>query len=127
MPVDLVDAAYAAAAIAHIGRDPRAQGRTFHLTHPNPRPLADLANGAEVGWPVLPFSQWQERIAELAPTLRDGSLAAIAGLIAGHREDEVTPATVDCSNSDAMLEGSGIRCASVADLLSRAFGAAAFC
>jgi thioester reductase-like protein len=122
MPVDLVDAAFAAAAIAHIGRDPRAQGRTFHLTHPDPRPLADLASRAEVAWPVLPFAQWQERIAELAPTLQDDSLAAIAGLIAGHREDEVTPATVDCRNSNAMLEGSGIHCVSVADLLSQAFG-----
>jgi thioester reductase-like protein len=121
MPVDLVDAGYAAAAIARIGLASAALGKTFHLTHPRPRRLRDLAAALDTPLPLRPFTEWQASVAAQAATLPDGRLAAVAALIAQHDEADITPADVDCSQTEALLAGSGIACPEVEALLARSF------
>lgn len=119
LPVDLVDAGYAAAALARIGGDPRAIGKTFHLTHPRPVRLRQLIATTGAKLPLLPFAEWQARVAAQSGVLEDGRLAALAALVAQHKEADLTPALVDCSNTEAFLRGSAVRSRAIAELLGR--------
>jgi thioester reductase-like protein len=113
MPVDLVDADYAAAAIAHLALQRQALGRTFHLTHPEPRPLSAVHRSLGADLPVRPWAEWRAQVTAAMRDLGDPRLAALAALVVRHDEAAITPATFDTRNTKAMLHAIGIRCAAV--------------
>jgi len=120
VPLDLVTAEYAAAALCHIARQPSAAGGTFHLTHPEPLSLqAWLASGGTPlsQLPRLDYETWRQRLIEVLPSLHAPGLAPLAALIASTAEAQITPATIDCANTQAHLSATQIRCEPVAEIL----------
>jgi thioester reductase-like protein len=121
IPVDLVDADYVAGAIARLAADPRAAGGTYHLTHPEPLPLADCVDRlAAAGFriPLVDFDEWRERLGSALPRLGDSRIAAIGAFIAAHDADSITPARIDCREAIRLLEGTGPRCPGVMEILA---------
>ena len=118
IPLDLVGADYVAGAIVRIAADLRAQGGTFHLTHPEPVKLADFVRQSRLPVPLQDFGAWRERIERVLPTLDDPRVVALGALIASQDEASITPAEIDCRETLRLLEGSGLRCAPVREILA---------
>ena len=119
MPVDLVTADHVADAIVHLAKHAGAATGTFHLVHPQPPGLLDLLPRIRADLPLLPFGDWQKRLALLIPTLQDQALCTMAALIAGHDEASITPARIDCTQAQAALSGSGIECPPVDQIIGQ--------
>jgi len=125
MPVDLVTADHVADAIVHLAKHAgtttttTTTTRTFHLVHPQPVSLLDLLARIQRDMPLLPFGEWQERLALLVPTLQDESLRAMAALITAHDQGSITPAHIDCAQAQAALAESGIECTPVDQIIAR--------
>ena len=118
-PVDIVTADYVAAAMVHIARDRRAQGATFHLTHPEPVQFSELVKLVGISMPRLPFAHWRARLEAALPTIEDPRVAALGAMIAAQKEADITPARIDCSGTILLLRGADICCLPVAAILSR--------
>lgn len=122
LPLDLVTAEYAAAAISHIARDAASQGRTFHLTHPRPMALPTWLSQASNPLSTLPrlsFDVWRERLRDKLLAM-EPHLATLAALLADRPEAEITPAEVDCANTLEMLGRAAADCEPVAEILESA-------
>ncbi len=100
---------YVARAAAAIGRDPRAVGKTFHLT--DPRPLTTLqafellarATGRRSPRGALPVNVTKA-------LLNTPGLERFSHNPRAFFEQLTTPVRFDAHNADALLAGSGVRC-----------------
>ena len=106
VPIDFViDAAY------HLSRDSRAVGQTFHLTDPNPfsaRSVYQLcAERAERKPPRGTIPTGLARAVLRAPGLKQLARAPLAFLESFNHQT-----TYNCRNTQALLEGTRIRCPS---------------
>lgn len=109
VPMNLVPIDYVVAAADHIGRNPDAVGRTFHLTDPRPltvRRVFELV--AQSGGRRLPGGFIPSGVARAllgAPGLRWMSKGPRAFL-----DTITTPVRYDTRNTDAVLDGSSVHC-----------------
>ncbi len=109
VPLNLVPIDFVTKAALHIGRDPRAPGRTFHLVDPEAMPsrkvveLVAHAGGRRVASGFLPANLTRA-------LLRAPGLERIAKSPRSFLEAMVLPVTYDHANADEILADTGIRC-----------------
>ncbi|MBK7826994.1 thioester reductase domain-containing protein [Nannocystis sp.] len=104
-PVDVV-----AAAIATICARPELLGKTYHLTHPRPIELAEVAPiAAEFGLhlELLPYTIWRDRL--LTRAAGPGSaLAPLLSMFPAHEPARIDDRRLRHSNTEAALAGTDI-------------------
>lgn len=104
-PVDVV-----AAAIATICARPELLGKTYHLTHPRPIDLAEVAPIAaefDLHLELLPYASWRDRL--LARAAGPGSaLAPLLSMFPAHEPARIDDRRLRHSNTDAALAGTDI-------------------
>ncbi len=105
-PVD-----YVARALLHIALAPTSLGGIYHLTNPQPTPWSEIyAAMARIGHPVrpLPYMEWMDTVAA-----DEGSLALrpfLAYFRARRQMWQLRQPRMDCTQTLAVLDGSGIVC-----------------
>ena len=108
-PLHLVPVDWATRAAHHIGRDPRALGKTFHLVDPDPLTakqvfeLVARAGGKRSPRGFIPVNLTRALLA--TPGLERFAKSPRAFL-----DQLVTPVRYDARNADEILAGSGITC-----------------
>lgn len=104
-PVDVV-----AAAIAEIAARPDGAGRTYHLTHPRPIDLAEVAPIAAslgVRLEVVPYASWRARL--LARAAGAGSaLAPLLSMFPAHEPARIDDRRLARDNTEAALAGTEV-------------------
>jgi thioester reductase-like protein len=108
-PLNLVPIDFVVRASHAIGRDPRAQGRTFHLVDPNPvsaKRVFDLV--ARAGGRPSPRGFIPTNLTKAL--LRTPGLERFAKSPRAFVERLATPVRFDSKNADAILAGAGIAC-----------------
>jgi thioester reductase-like protein len=115
--VFLTPAAYVRGALVHLSRLPASAGKTFHLVNPRRQTLGELIGHARAfGYDVETVSkeEWEERLSSADLGLRDNPLLPYLLILSGevHEEFRRMPGfvPVDCRNTLAGLEGSGLAC-----------------
>lgn len=111
--VDMVSPEFAAAAIRLISTKSASIGKVFHLVHPEPLRLRDLA--AQINsMPLIPFAEWRQLLDAQAAKEDDSSIQFVSMLACGLDRADVTPPEFDCSRTAAALQGSRIVCPPIA-------------
>ena len=115
MAVDIMAVDYVSSAILAISRGNDSLGRVFHLVSPHTTDLKQVCNWvAAAGYPVIlkPYSVWRDDLDRVA-SHSNGALAPLAALfprMAPEDSVQVPRTRVDCRNTLAQIEGSGIDC-----------------
>ncbi|WP_424893165.1 amino acid adenylation domain-containing protein [Streptomyces sp. XH2] len=113
--VDLVPVDHVARAIVHLGRQPDAHGKVFHVTNPEPLGFDALTDCLRrLGYDVTSLSYEEWKHALLGAAEAKSSLAPAALLAQGLRVGAASP-RYDRSNTERGLAGSGIACPAVGD------------
>jgi thioester reductase-like protein len=109
VPINVVPVDFVTKAAAHIGRDPRAPGRTFHLVDPHPLPSHKLVElVARAGGRRVPTGFVPANLARAL--LRAPGIERIAKSPRAFLEAMVVPVTYDHTNADELLQNTGITC-----------------
>jgi thioester reductase-like protein len=109
VPLNLVPIDFVTKAALHIGRDPRAPGRTFHLVDPNPLPsqrvveLVARAGGRRVSNSVLPANLTRA-------LLRTPGVERALKSPRAFFDAMVVPVRYDHAAADELLQNTGIAC-----------------
>lgn len=124
MSTDITPVDYVVGAIAHLSRQDRLAGRTFHVASTETVAVPDLVRWmADYGYAgeELPFAQWCERAADLAERTGDETAAALAPFLSATPLDRMPDATFDMANVREGLAGSGIECPPIDGALLRRY------
>ncbi|MEV0279751.1 amino acid adenylation domain-containing protein [Streptomyces sp. NPDC050610] len=131
LPLDFVPVDYTAEAVVRILTHERPDGRTYHLTNPQPARLPLLSDRLRaMGYPLtdLTYDAWVSRLVELTSRHPDHPMAPYMPMFTGlaHGSDHTvkqlyfagTFPDLGRANTEAALQGSGIDCPPVdADML----------
>ena len=113
--LNLVPVDYVSAAMTALSMDPKALGKTFHLTHPTPLAVTELIAWInEFGFPVAEVSgrQWLEAARKAADHAPDHPLCSLLPTL-GDLEQEDSTGTGDlqhfeCQQTLFVLAGCGV-------------------
>jgi thioester reductase-like protein len=109
VPLNLVPIDYVVKAAVAIGRDGRAPGRTFHIVDPEPLTARRVFEAvARAGGRRGPRGSIPANLAKAL--LRTPGLERFAKSPRAFLEALVTPVTYTSTNTEQILEGTGIRC-----------------
>jgi thioester reductase-like protein len=109
VPLNMVPIDFVTKAALHIGRDPRAVGRTFHLVDPSPLPsrqvveLVARAGGRRVSTGFLPANLTRA-------LLRAPGLERVAKSPRAFLDAMMVPVRYDHAGADELLQNTGIAC-----------------
>ena len=117
LPLTPVD--YVSDAIIHISRQTNAIGKCFNLTNKYPvcfKTICQFTKKAGYSLEILPYAEWTKKLA--ACDFEKNALSILARLFIDKRKDGEglterygkRQAHIDTSNTDALLEGTAIKC-----------------
>ena len=122
IPAYLAPADWVAAALVHLSLRKDSLGRTFHLVPEQPLRLGELMEHMrELGYVLqpLPYEAWRREVLATARTSPEHALHPFLHLF--ESESLMRVPLLDCGNTRAGLEGSGLTCPPLDGRLARTY------
>jgi thioester reductase-like protein len=128
LTVDLTPVDFVADSIVALSQKRECQGGTFNLLNPTPLHVSSMASwlrGSEFHVDVVPMREWREGLANLVDSIPGEVMGVMAEVLSPDAnsglESDAIPAAFqtrfDCSRVTQALQGTGVQCHPVDDLL----------
>jgi len=117
--IDITPVDYVAKAIVHLSGRADALGRTFHLTNPEPKHtswLMDWLHLSGYGFDLAKLDEWRSKLLG-DPGFTKNALYPYATVLDDLHDVHLNFPEFDSRQTQAMLEGTGIRCPKIDDAL----------